>query len=90
MRPNITTTERLAVLETQISQSLENAERREETQNAILDDVKALTVLMHEFRDEMNRYKGMIGGVMLVVSGIGMFLAKFGHPLVAYLQGVKP
>lgn len=89
MRPNTTTAERLAILETQADQMIENAARREETQAEILDDVKALSALMHEFRDEMTRYKGMFGGALFIVSGVGMFLAKFGHAIVLWVQGLK-
>ena len=48
--------ERLAVIETKV-EDLE-------------DNHKELLKLMHEIKDEMTRYKGFLGGVAFIASGI--------------------
>ena len=55
--------ERLAIIETKV-EDLE-------------DNHKELLHLMHEIKDEMTRYKGFLGGVAFIASGIGIFLTLF-------------
>ena len=38
---------------------------------------KELLKIMHEIKDEMTRYKGFLGGVAFIASGIGIFLTLF-------------
>jgi hypothetical protein len=55
--------ERIAVLEAEV-------EKLQESQKEILDCI-------HSVRDEMMRYKGFLGGVAFLASGIGIFLTLF-------------
>ena len=55
--------ERIAVLEAEV-------EKLQESQREILDCI-------HSVRDEMMRYKGFLGGVAFLASGIGIFLTLF-------------
>lgn len=38
---------------------------------------KELLKLMHEIKDEMTRYKGFLGGIAFLASGVGIFLTLF-------------
>jgi hypothetical protein len=55
--------ERIAVLEAEV-------EKLQESQKEILDCI-------HSIRDEMMRYKGFLGGVAFLASGVGIFLTVF-------------
>jgi hypothetical protein len=55
--------ERIAVLEAEV-------EKLQESQREILECI-------HSVRDEMMRYKGFLGGVAFLASGIGIFLTLF-------------
>jgi hypothetical protein len=55
--------ERIAVLEAEV-------EKLQESQKEILECI-------HAVRDEMIRYKGFLGGVAFLASGIGIFLTVF-------------
>lgn len=55
--------ERLAVLETKVDD--------------LEDNHKELLKLMHEVKDEMTRYKGFLGGIAFLASGVGIFLTLF-------------
>ena len=55
--------ERLAIIETKV-EDLE-------------DSHKELLKIMHEIKDEMTKYKGFLGGVAFIASGIGIFLTLF-------------
>jgi hypothetical protein len=55
--------ERIAVLE---------AEVRE-----LKADQAQILACVHEVRDEMTRYKGFLGGVAFLASGVGVFLTLF-------------
>jgi hypothetical protein len=63
--------ERLAIIETKV-EDLE-------------DNHKELLKLMHEIKDEMTRYKGFLGGVAFIASGIGIFLTLFKDWLIKHL-----
>lgn len=63
--------ERLAIIETKVEDLEENH--------------KELLKLMHEVKDEMTRYKGFLGGVAFIASGIGIFLTVFKDWLVKHL-----
>lgn len=49
------------------------------------DNHKELLHLMHEIKDEMTRYKGFLGGVAFIASGIGIFLTLFKDWLFKHL-----
>jgi Tfp pilus assembly protein PilN len=55
--------ERIAVLEAEVS--------------ALKDDQKEILKCMHEIRDEMTRYKGFLGGVAFLISGLSIFFTLF-------------
>jgi hypothetical protein len=55
--------ERLAVMESKV-ETLE-------------DNHKELLKLMHEVKDEMTRYKGFLGGIAFLTSGVVVFLTIF-------------
>ena len=55
--------ERLAVIESKV-ETLE-------------DNHKELLRLMHEVKDEMTRYKGFLGGIAFLTSGVIIFLTLF-------------
>ena len=38
---------------------------------------KELLKLMHEVKNEMTRYKGFLGGIAFLASGVGIFLTLF-------------
>ena len=63
--------ERLAVIETKVEDLEENH--------------KELLKLMHEVKDEMTRYKGFLGGVAFIASGIGIFLTLFKDWIIKHL-----
>jgi hypothetical protein len=46
---------------------------------------KELLKLMHEVKDEMTRYKGFLGGVAFIASGIGIFLTLFKDWILKHL-----
>jgi hypothetical protein len=63
--------ERLAVIETKVEDLEANH--------------KELLKLMHEVKDEMTRYKGFLGGVAFIASGIGIFLTLFKDWIIKHL-----
>lgn len=46
---------------------------------------KELLKLMHEVKDEMTRYKGFLGGIAFLTSGVVVFLTIFKDWLVKHL-----
>jgi hypothetical protein len=63
--------ERIAVIETKVEDLEANH--------------KELLHLMHEIKDEMTRYKGFLGGVAFIASGIGIFLTLFKDWIIKHL-----
>lgn len=63
--------ERLAVIESKV-ETLE-------------DNHKELLKLMHEIKDEMTRYKGFLGGIAFLTSGVVVFLTLFKDWLAKHL-----
>ncbi len=63
--------ERIAVLETKVDDLQDNHEE--------------LLKLMHEIKDEMTRYKGFLGGIAFIASGIGIFLTLFKDWILKHL-----
>jgi hypothetical protein len=63
--------ERLAIIETKVEDLEANH--------------KELLKLMHEVKDEMTRYKGFLGGVAFIASGIGIFLTLFKDWIIKHL-----
>jgi len=55
--------ERLAIIETKVEDLEANH--------------KELLKLMHEIKDEMTKYKGFLGGIAFLASGVGIFLTLF-------------
>lgn len=63
--------ERIAVIETKVEDLEQNH--------------KELLKLMHEVKDEMTRYKGFLGGVAFIASGVGIFLTLFKDWIIKHL-----
>ena len=63
--------ERLAIIETKV-EDLEQNHRE-------------LLKLMHEIKDELTKYKGFLGGVAFIASGIGIFLTLFKDWIIKHL-----
>lgn len=63
--------ERLAILETKVDD--------------LEDNNKELLKLLHEVKDEMTRYKGFLGGVAFIASGVGIFLTLFKDWIIKHL-----
>lgn len=55
--------ERIAVLEAEVL--------------GLKEDQKEILACMHSIRDEMTRYKGFLGGIAFLASGVGIFLTLF-------------
>lgn len=55
--------ERIAVLESEVT--------------ALKEDQRDILKCLHEIKDEMTRYKGFLGGVAFIASGVGIFLTVF-------------
>ena len=63
--------ERIAILETRV--------------NSLQDNHDEMLKLMHDIKDEMTRYKGFLGGIAFIASGIGIFLTLFKDWLIKHL-----
>lgn len=63
--------ERIAVLEAEVK--------------GLKEDQQEILRLMHEVKDEMTRYKGFLGGIAFIASGIGIFLTLFKDWLLKHL-----
>ena len=55
--------ERIAVLEAEVK--------------ILKSDQQEILVCMHSIKDEMTRYKGFLGGIAFLASGVGIFLTLF-------------
>lgn len=55
--------ERIAVLEAEVK--------------GLKEDQQEILLCMHAIKDEMTRYKGFLGGVAFLASGVGVFLTIF-------------
>lgn len=63
--------ERMAVIENKVE--------------ALEDNHKELLKLMHEIKDEMTKYKGFLGGIAFIASGVGIFLTLFKDWIIKHL-----
>jgi len=63
--------ERIAVLEAEVK--------------SLKEDQQEILICMHAIKDEMTRYKGFLGGVAFIASGIGIFLTLFKDWLLKHL-----
>lgn len=63
--------ERIAVLEAEVE--------------TLKDNQKEILRCMHEIKDEMTRYKGFLGGLAFLASGIGIFLTLFKEWIIKHL-----
>lgn len=55
--------ERIVVLETEVKE--------------LKADQQEILACMHAIKDEMTRYKGFLGGIAFLASGVGIFLTLF-------------
>lgn len=63
--------ERIAVLESEVA--------------SLKEDQKEILKCMHEIKDEMTRYKGFLGGVAFLISGLGIFLTLFKDWIIKHM-----
>jgi hypothetical protein len=63
--------ERIAVLEAEVK--------------GLKEDQHKILLCMNEIKDEMTRYKGFLGGVAFIASGIGIFLTLFKDWILKHL-----
>jgi hypothetical protein len=63
--------ERIAVLEAEV--------------RGLKEDQQEILICMHAIKDEMTRYKGFLGGVAFIASGIGIFLTLFKDWILKHL-----
>lgn len=63
--------ERIAVLEAEVKE--------------LKRDQQEILTCMHSIKDEMTRYKGFLGGVAFIASGIGIFLTLFKEWIIKHL-----
>lgn len=82
-------TERLAVVETEIKNMAAEAQRREEVQKEMLESLKSLNDSVGEITSTINKYKGFVGGVLFILSALGVFISKFGTTLYSLISTGK-
>lgn len=63
--------ERIAVLEAEVE--------------ALKEDQREILKIMHEIKDEMTKYKGFLGGIAFLVSGLGVFFTLFKEWIIKHL-----
>jgi hypothetical protein len=63
--------ERIAVLEAEVK--------------GLKEDQQEILICMHSIKDEMTRYKGFLGGVAFIASGVGIFLTLFKEWILKHL-----
>lgn len=63
--------ERIAVLESEVKE--------------LKSDQQEILACMHAIKDEMTRYKGFLGGVAFIASGVGIFLTLFKDWIIKHL-----
>lgn len=63
--------ERVAVLESEI--------------DALKKDQDEILKIMHEIKDEMTRYKGFLGGIAFLISGLGVAFTLFKDWILKHL-----
>ncbi len=63
--------ERIAVLEAEVG--------------ALKKDQDEILKIMHEIKDEMTKYKGFLGGIAFLVSGLGVFFTLFKEWIIKHL-----
>ena len=63
--------ERIAVLESEVK--------------GLKEDQQEILACMHSIKDEMTRYKGFLGGIAFLTSGVVVFLTIFKDWLVKHL-----
>lgn len=64
-------TERIAVLEAEV--------------DILKDNHKELLKCMYEIKDEMTRYKGFLGGIAFLTSGVVVFITVFKDWLIKHI-----
>ncbi len=81
--------ERLAVVETQIEQILEDGRSRESTQVEMLKQLRTMQDSITNLEKEILHYKGFLGGIVFLASCIGIFIYKFAVPIVNIFSKLK-
>jgi Flp pilus assembly protein TadB len=84
---NLEVAERLARLEATSHQAERAREELKEAMNDITGDFKEIKDTLSGMREELARYRGLWGGIMLVCGAIWAFLEMFGGAVAARLKG---
>ena len=69
--------ERIVAIEFQVAQAKDLAQQAVERQDTVLEKLDGLARKMDEINSDIIRYKGFIGGVALVLTGIGIVATFF-------------
>lgn len=84
-----TINERLAVLETKLSNIEEDQEHYGHMQTAMMTKLDTLTTSITKYELAVTRYKGFLGGVVFILSCLSVFIAKFGAMVWATIKTIK-
>lgn len=75
------TTERVAVVEVQLANQTKTiedfAERQKEHNKMVAEAIKGFSARFDKMENEITHYKGFIGGIALILSGIGILFTFF-------------
>lgn len=78
--------ERVRAVEVHVEQLLEDGLRREEKQEEILVEVKKLSDTVGAIQDELNKYKGFLGGIIWLATAMGVAIYKLAGPLYEWFK----
>lgn len=79
----------IAVLETKVDQLMEDGLRREEHITAMRAEVGEMKDAVNEFKAEITKYRGFMGGAVFVITGMGVIVMKFIGPIWDWITKVK-
>ena len=84
---DMTINERLAVLEVKVEQQSEDAVERKAVQEETRDEIAALKESINTLNNTLTRYHGFVGGVLFIISALGIFFYKFLSPILEMFSG---
>lgn len=79
--------ERLAKLEELARQGKDERSEMKVTIEEMHDEFKSISGVLGEIRQDLAKYRGMWGGIMLMCGAVWAFLEMFGTTIVARLKG---
>lgn len=68
---------------------MEDGLRREEGITAIRQEVSEMKEAVHDFKAEITKYRGFMGGAVFVITGMGVILMKFIGPIWDFFAKMK-